>query len=80
MTKNHPRIVLKERSLKCMLCSKCNGRLLLTFFGQKGRDLADRGGLPGTERIPAYFGEKIFSFGEKNMPDIRVRQAFDFKN
>ena len=36
MTKNHLRIVLRERSLKCMLCSKCNGRLLLTFSGQKG--------------------------------------------
>ena len=46
MTKNHLRIVSRERSLKCMLCSKCNGRLLLTFSGQKGRDLADRTGLP----------------------------------
>ena len=36
MTKNHLRIVSRERSLKCMLCSKCNGRLLLTFSGQKG--------------------------------------------
>ena len=36
MTKNHFRFVLKERSLKCMLCSKCNGRLHLTFSGQKG--------------------------------------------
>ena len=52
MTKNHLRIVSRERSLKCMLCSKCNGRLLLTFFGQKGREFSRprvRGGLPGPE-------------------------------
>ena len=36
MTKNHFRIVSRERSLKCMLCSECNSRLLLTFSGQKG--------------------------------------------
>ena len=63
MTKNHLRIVSRERSLKCMLCSKCNGRLLLTFFGQKGRDLADRTGLPGQSeirpfRIPGFLVEK----------------------
>ena len=42
MTKNHLRSVSRERSLKCMLCSKCNGCRHLTFSGQKGRDLADR--------------------------------------
>ena len=56
MTKNHLRIVSRERSLKCMLSSKCNGRLLLTFFGQKGRDLADRTGLP----VVGYWGGTEF--------------------
>ena len=46
MTKNHFRFVLKERSLKCMLCSKCNGRLHLTFSGQKGRRICRPWGIP----------------------------------
>ena len=59
MTKNHLRIVSRERSLKCMLCSKCNGRLLLTFSGQKGRDLADRTGLPSHHpRKPEWAGNR----------------------
>ena len=52
MTKNHPRIVLKERSLKCMLCSKCNGRLLLTFSGQKGSRICRPWG--PAERLPKH--------------------------
>ena len=47
MTKNHLRIVSRERSLKCMLCSKCNGRLLLTFSGQKGSRFSGPTGIAG---------------------------------
>ena len=73
MTKNHLRIVSRERSLKCMLCSKCNGRLLLTFFGQKGRDLADRTGLPGTARCVIY---KFINFSARKKNEPKPRTLF----
>ena len=52
MTKNHLRIVSRERSLKCMLCSKCNGRLLLTFSGQKGSRFSGPTGIARARERP----------------------------
>ena len=58
MTKNHLRIVSRERSLKCMLCSKCNGRLLLTFSGQKGSRFSGPYGIAGQSIIRHFFVAK----------------------
>ena len=72
MTKNHFRIVSRERSLKCMLCSKCNGRLLLTFSGQKGSRFSGPYGIarsisPGREiSAKANTGVPIGFRGKKN--------------
>ena len=58
MTKNHHRIVLRERSLKWMLCSECNSRLLLTFFGQKGSRICRPWGIPMAGGQPAWVCER----------------------
>ena len=81
MTKNHFRIVSRERSLKCMLCSKCNGRLLLTFSGQKGRDLADRGA-PRIGPLNPVFAFGLFSpsFASESDGNPILRERFPRKH
>ena len=71
MTKNHLRIVLRERSLKCTLCSKCNGRLLLTFSGQKGSRFSGPYGIARGKIFPwGTFTPTFFSPQGKFSPGL----------